>query len=56
MAIDAIMPDDYVLAKDMDTGIVSYEPVLQTFAREVDETYTLTIDGEEIETTAEQTA
>ncbi|MCQ2549953.1 MAG: hypothetical protein MJ134_07920 [Lachnospiraceae bacterium] len=28
MAIDAIMPGDYVLAKDMDTGIVSYEPAL----------------------------
>lgn len=40
MAIDAIMPGDYVLAKDMDTGIVSYEPVLQSFVREVEETYT----------------
>ena len=52
-AIETIQAGDYVLAKDVDTGIVSYEPVLQTFVREVDETYTITIDGEEIETTAE---
>ena len=53
MAIDAVKEGDYVLAKDVDTGVVAYQPVLDTFVRETDETYTITIDGLDIETTAE---
>ena len=51
--IDSIQEGDYVLAKDMDTGVVSYQPVIDTFVREVDETYTITIDGVDIEATTE---
>ena len=49
--IEDIRTGDYVYAKDEETGQQKYMPVLETYEREVNETYTVTIEGESIETT-----
>ncbi len=61
VAIENIQPGDVVYAKEA-VGIeqsvdvkqdIETAPVLEVFSHEVDETYVVTIDGEDIETTAE---
>ena len=51
-SIEDVRAGDYVYAKDEETGEQKYMPVLETYEREVNETYTVTIEGETIETTA----
>ena len=50
--IEDIRPGDYVYAENTETGEQAYMPVLETFSHEVSETYTVTIEGESIETTS----
>ena len=50
--IEDVRAGDYVYAKDEETGEQKYMPVLETYVREVNETYTVTIEGDSIETTA----
>ena len=51
-SIEDIRPGDYVYAENTETGEQAYMPVLETFSHEVSETYTVTIEGESIETTS----
>ncbi len=61
VAIENIQPGDIVYAKEAEgieqsvdvTQEAETAPVLEVYEHEVDETYIVTIDGEEIETTAE---
>ena len=51
-SIEDIRPGDYVYAENTETGEQAYMPVLEIFSHEVSETYTVTIEGESIETTS----
>ncbi len=53
LRFEDIRPGDYVYAKNEITSEQDYMPVLETYQRKVTETYTVTIDGESIETTDE---
>lgn len=50
--IEDVRAGDYVYAKDEETGEQKYMPVLEIYEREVNETYTVILNGESIETTA----
>ena len=51
-SIEDIRPGDYVYAENTETREQAYMPVLETFSHEVSEIYTVTIEGESIETTS----
>ncbi len=50
--IENIRPGDYVYAKNEETGEQAYMPVLDVYENQIDVTYTVTIEGESIETTS----
>ena len=52
-SIETIRPGDYVYSRDMQTGAIEEQAVLDVYEREVYETYSITIGDEEIEATAE---
>ena len=51
MSIEEVRAGDYVYAQDVETGETDYQPVLQTYINQTEELYTVTIEGEEIQTT-----
>lgn len=52
-SIESIMVGDKVLSKNDESGEVAYKEVEWLYQREVEQTYNITVDGEQISTTAE---